>query len=276
MKKSRRFLDCAAVTLIAVSTTALAQGKLDSATLKTFGGSYFADCANRSGPRATVFADALVFIDGNKRIAGSNVQAAASFYGREPPPEYRVALLSEVPGGRQFIFVVNEDRFGYYINFDGEPKVLTAIGKPLLAQKFRRCDRAGESPRAAPEAAPAAARSYTLLEVSAAGLLQGPASKAAYYKALGPKAREQWLAKLDGPSPMNRKVVIGATEYVLASACKNHDCADYNTVLLYSAAQGVVYGKIYERGKTTFIGSPSPALARELDKLWRSEWRQGR
>jgi len=37
------------------------------------------------------------------------------------------------------------------------------------------------------------------------------------------------------------------TEYLLASACKDHDCADNNTVLLYSAAQGVVYGKVYRQ-----------------------------
>ena len=57
---------------------------------------------------------------------------------------------------------------------------------------------------------------------------------------------------------------VAGTEYVLASSCKNHDCGDNNTVLLYSAAQGVVYGKIFERGRSMLIGAPSPAVASAL------------
>jgi hypothetical protein len=60
---------------------------------------------------------------------------------------------------------------------------------------------------------------------------------------------------------------------VLLSACKNHDCADYNTVQLYSAAQDVVYGKVYQRGSSTLIGSPPPAVVPALEGLWKKEWR---
>ena len=42
------------------------------------------------------------------------------------------------------------------------------------------------------------------------------------------------------------------TEYLLASACKDHD---NNTVLLYSAAQGVVYGKANRQRRSTLIGA---------------------
>jgi hypothetical protein len=82
------------------------------------------------------------------------------------------------------------------------------------------------------------------------------------------------MATLDGPSPSNKKVKIGGTDYILASACKNHDCADNNTVLLYSAAQGVVYGKVMQRRRSTLIGAPPTAVASELDRLWAAEWRQ--
>ena len=57
------------------------------------------------------------------------------------------------------------------------------------------------------------------------------------------------------------------TEYLLASACKDHD---NNTVLLYSATQGVVYGKVYRQRRSILIG------ASELDRLWQAEWRQNR
>jgi hypothetical protein len=47
-------------------------------------------------------------------------------------------------------------------------------------------------------------------------------------------------------------------------------------VLLYSAAQAVVYGKVYRQRRSTLIGAPPPAVASELDRLWQAEWRQNR
>ena len=81
---------------------------------------------------------------------------------------------------------------------------------------------------------------------------------------------------MDGPASTTRKVQVGGTEYVLSAFCKNRDCADNSAVLLYSAPQGVVYGTIYEKGKSTLIGDPPPAVAAELPKLWKLEWRQQR
>ena len=113
-----------------------------------------------------------------------------------------------------------------------------------------------------------------MVELDAGGILLDPKAKSAYYKALGPLVREQWLARLDGPSPQNKKVKVAGGDYVLASSCKNHDCDQNNIVLLYSTTQAVVYAKIFQRGKTTLIGSPPPAVASELERLWQSEWRQ--
>jgi hypothetical protein len=61
---------------------------------------------------------------------------------------------------------------------------------------------------------------------------------------------------------------------VLASACKNHDCGENNAVLLYSAAQRLMYGKIFQHDKATLIGAPSAPVAAELDRLWLAGWRQ--
>ena len=116
-------------------------------------------------------------------------------------------------------------------------------------------------------------KGYSLDELSAAGLLYDPKARATYYKALGPLAKEPWLAKLDGPSPQNRRLKAAGADFFLVSACKNRDCENYSTVLLYSQAQDVVYGKVYQRGKSTLIGAPPPAVAAELEKLWKSEWR---
>jgi len=116
-------------------------------------------------------------------------------------------------------------------------------------------------------------KGYALDELSAAGLLYNEKAKATYYKALGPLSKETWLAKLDGPSPQNKRVKVAGADYFLLAACKNRDCEDNSTVLLYSGAQDVVYGTIHQRGKLTLIGAPPPAVATELERLWKSEWR---
>lgn len=104
--------------------------------------------------------------------------------------------------------------------------------------------------------------------------LKDPKFKELYVKALGAKAKTPWLAKMDGPAPTTRKVRVVGLEFVLAAFCKNHDCADNSAVLLYAAERGQLVGTVYEKGKTTVIGDPSPGLAIEINKLWKKEWRQ--
>lgn len=119
-------------------------------------------------------------------------------------------------------------------------------------------------------------KGYALHELTAAGLLYDPKVKATYYKALGPLSKEPWLANLDGPSSENKPVKVAGADYMLISTCENRNCDQNSVVLLWSGAQDVVYGKVYQRGKSTLIGSPPPAVAAELEKLWRAEHRRGR
>lgn len=100
-----------------------------------------------------------------------------------------------------------------------------------------------------------------------------PAFKAAYTKALGPKAKTPWLAKRDGPAPEDKFIQVAGERFAMNSFCKNHDCANNSAVLLYSPEHKAVYGTIYEKGRTTLIGNPPPAVATELAKLWKAEWR---
>ena len=116
-------------------------------------------------------------------------------------------------------------------------------------------------------------KGYALTELGASGLLYNARARDTYHKALGPLSKEPWLAKLDGPSPQNRAVKVAGTDYVLLAACKNRDCEQNSVVLLWSGAQDVVYGKAFQKGKSTLIGAPPPAVASELEKLWKSEWR---
>ena len=282
-----RLIYSAMLTLATASTSVWAQGTLDAKMMKNFGGTYMVDCSNNASPKATVFDNGLVFLHGDKRVAGSKVQLQSSFFGNNPPPNFMMALSSQAPGGELY-FLVYQDKTGPYLMVDGEPKVASVIGKPLTQQKFRRCDGSAKPMQtaAAPAAAPAAGaasagsgnsakifKGYALTELSAAGLLYNAKAKEIYYKALGPLVKEPWLAKLDGPSWEGQAMKVANADYVMLYTCKNHDCYDNNVVLLWSGVQNVVYGKVYQKGKSTLIGDPPPAVAAELEKLWKKHFR---
>jgi hypothetical protein len=103
--------------------------------------------------------------------------------------------------------------------------------------------------------------------------LKEPAFKSAYMKALGPKANTPWLAKRDGPAPADKFIEVAGHRYVMNAFCKNRDCGDNSAVILYSPERKLVYGTIYEKGKTTLIGDPPAPVSTELARLWKKEWR---
>lgn len=103
--------------------------------------------------------------------------------------------------------------------------------------------------------------------------LATPAFQSAYVKALGARARTRWLARRDGPAPLPSYQEVAGERYVMNSFCKSHGCADHNAVVLYSPDRQIVYGTIHEKGRTTLIGEPPPAVAEALAALWKKEWR---
>lgn len=65
---------------------------------------------------------------------------------------------------------------------------------------------------------------------------------------------------------------MAGERYVMNSFCRNHDCAEHSAVILFSPECKLVYGTVYENGKTSLIGDPPPSLASELAILeWRSQ-----
>lgn len=104
-------------------------------------------------------------------------------------------------------------------------------------------------------------------------LLKNPKFKSAYGAALGPRAQQRWLAQLSNSAPVRAVSVAGET-YQVATPCKPHDCADNNLMLLFAPDKGAVYGQLYEKGRITLIGAPDAALATELQKMWKKEFRQ--
>lgn len=267
------------LALLAIATpAAYAQEGLDPDTFETFGGTYMSDCANNAAPRVTLFKDAVVYLEGDKRIAGKNVMAAASFYGQDVPETYLTAILSDVDAaGNQLRLIVSQDAEGYYVTLDPDPAVLSKISAAMREKKFRRCDSAGTTKAAAPPV-PAATKapppgSPIGLGVTASGMLADRKFKTAYHKALGARVREPWLANLDGPSVETTMVKVAGAEYMLVVACKNHDCYDHSTVLLWSPAKKLVYGLVHQAGRNALLGAPTPAIATELRTLWKAQWR---
>jgi hypothetical protein len=116
-------------------------------------------------------------------------------------------------------------------------------------------------------------KGYALTQLTAAGLLYNAKAKETYYKALGPLVKEPWLANLDGPSSEGQAMKVAGDDYVMLYTCKNRDCYDHNVVLLWSGVQNVVYGKVNQKGKSTLIGNPPPAVAAELEKIWKKQFR---
>ncbi len=104
-------------------------------------------------------------------------------------------------------------------------------------------------------------------------LLRNPQFKAAYFSALGPKTKDKWLSTLANSGQVRAEKIAGDTWQVV-TPCKPHDCGDNNLLLLWAPAKGVVVGKLFEKGKTTLVGAPSPAMAVELERLWKAEFRR--
>jgi hypothetical protein len=258
----------ACAMLVAVASPASSQGKLDADTFKHYGGTFLSDCGNNASPRVTLFEDAIVFLQGNRRIAASNLQPAASWYGNSPPEGHLMTFLSATPDGKEIMFEVYENEAGRYVLLAGD-----AIDPSIaFKMKFFACDGAGKkATTAAVKPVPAPPPSED--QMDAAWMLTVPKFKAAYLKALGARAKTPWLAKLDGPNTQAKKVTVAGKEYLLFASCKAHECDENNLVLLWSAPRGIVYGMIHQEGKSVQIGGPPPAVAKELGAQWRAVWR---
>ena len=115
-----------------------AQAALDAELMKLYGGTYFSDCTYTRSPRVTVFEEGLVVVKGNRSMTSNNMQVAHAYYGKNAPPDYQVALLSDV-SGLALTGIVYRDAQGQYLMLDGDPKVRTSLGQTMLGFKFRLC-----------------------------------------------------------------------------------------------------------------------------------------
>lgn len=247
-------------------------------TVKRYGGVYATDCSDPSAPRLRAAADGLSVEVAHRRLTGKNVEISVSPFGNQlaPPGQEIVTLLSEVRGGHELSFWVHLDASGQYVELEADAAVTSALGKELVARRFRDCD-AARSQRVAAAAKADVDRAAAQATAEAHSKAGESRFSAAYLRALGPTAKsEEWLVTQVGRPTDATTVAIAGTRYQQLTGCKPHDCGDNNALVLFAPQTGVVYGKIMVRQVPRFIGAPPPNIADALERLWRTEWRQGR
>ncbi|APW37303.1 hypothetical protein RD110_08945 [Rhodoferax koreense] len=252
-----------------------AQERLKPDLLRQYGGVYSSACDKLEAPRLRVLPDALVVQHAGKRMTGRQPQSAYVYYGKTAPPQFRVGLMSRAPNGGALDFIVFVDRRGPYISVLGDKLVQAELGKTVTNPRYRRCEDPLTQPTArATPSVPAQDEPVS----DAEKMLLDPQFRAAHLRALGPLAKERWLARLEGPRPPTRQVRLEGVDYTLVAVCKPHDCADHNSVLLYgtniASEQVAVFGKVVQDGKSTLVGEPPPVVAAALDRIWATEWRR--
>lgn len=241
-----------------------AQAKLDAATDRRYGGVYSNACSDRSALSLKFYEDVMMVERAGRSVTANRVRMRNTHPSAAASPDFKAVIEGMVQGGDGLVFVLHHNADGLFAVIEGGPRSLAALGPGVQGQRLRHCDPNRNALPGAPQPRGPG---------SPVDLLGDARFKSAYTKALGPLAREPWLARMNGPAPELRKLTIGGVEYTLGAVCKPHDCGDNNMVVLYDPAQGTVAGLIQQSGRKTPFGNPPSALAGELDRLWAKEWR---
>jgi len=274
--RTKAWFALAGASLALASVPAAAEWNADA--VKTFGGSYAADCADAASLHLKVDAGGLTVEKKGRTISAPAPDPAFSYLGPSPPPTFQAALLAQARGGGEVVALVHRDAQGRFVELGLEPRTAASFGlRANESPRLRDCDtgRRGRDGAAAVAASQEAARDR--VAAAAASPLAEPEFKRLYRQALGSRVNVAWLAGMAGPGTPQKSLRIGDTEYVQMAFCKAHDCGDNNAVLLYARSAGKLYGLVFEGGRNrTLIGQPPPPVASQLDRLWRAEWRGGR
>ncbi len=245
--------------------TAWSQTHFKPDVVRKYGGIYATHCSHPDAPRLRVLRDALVVEQGDKRVVGRKVQTAATYPTANPPPSFKLALVSEVRPGSVLGFMVFEDKTGTTIRLQTGAALQAPLGKTLVNATYRRCD-------IAPAPSPTTHTTHNEPMSEAEKILLNPAFKATYLRVLGALASEAWLAKFNGPRPPARRVRVAGMDYLLLSVCKPHDCTGFNAALLYAEDRDRLFGRVYQQGRIGYLGEPPSDIADALDAFWTHQW----
>ena len=237
---------------------------LDPATDRQVAGVYSNACGDRSQVMIRLYGDVLDIERGTVAVKANQLQVSKAAPPGAAIADFKAVVRGDVKGGDGLVLVLSHNAKGLFARIDGGEKSLAPLGPGVIGQVLRHCD----PNRNALPGAPVEVR------LSPSDLLRDARFKAAYLQALGPLAKERWLARMEGPAPELRQVKVAGNDFALAATCKPHDCADHNMVLLWTPKPGVLHGLVFQQGRSTLIGNPPPEVAKELQRLWAAEWRQ--
>lgn len=237
-----------------------------------YGGRWSTACADAGAPTLQVRQDMLIAESGKRRVVGNAPLTAHSFFGNSKPPEnFDLALMGKVGKAGAMNFLVFREARGQSITLDADKPVAGQLGPELMKQRYWHCDGAARA--TTPPVEPPAAKLPPPPTGSPAALAQGPAMQKAWRAALGTRENDRWLVRREGPAPEPQWVTVDGTRYLLHAFCKPHDCFDNNAIALYDQGSGRIYGLVQRSGNNRLVGTPPAALAPQLDKLWREQWR---
>jgi len=247
-------------------------GGLPPEAMAIYGGRWSTNCANAAAPTLQVRQDMLIAESGKRRVTGNEPQTAHSFFGNRPPPAgFDVALMSSPGKSGAMTFLVYREARGQYIALDADKPVAGQLGPDMMKLRYWRCNGAVRA--VAPPVEPAV-KAPPPPTGSPAALARGPAMEKAWRAALGTRENDRWLVRREGPAPEPQWVTVEGTRYLLQAFCKPHDCYDNNAIALYDQGSGRLYGLVQRNGSNRFLGTPPAALAPQLERLWREQWRQ--
>lgn len=250
---------------LACTASGAAWGALSPAQDRQYGGVFSSACGNRAVPMLRLFGDVMDVVQADRTVNASRLRSSRTHPLGAGQPDFKEAITGNVRGGDTMTFVLFHNAQGLFAVVEAGPKTRAMLPAAALGSRIRHCDPNRNALPGAP--APMALPSPPQL-------LKDPAFRKPYLAALGPMAREPWLRELTGPAPESRQVSVAGTTYLMASVCKPHDCYDHNLVLLYDAPRGVVFGKLNQAQRGMLLGQPTPAVAAELERLWRGQFRR--
>jgi hypothetical protein len=248
----------------------VARAEMDHEALKFWGGTFLSECAKPSSPRIVVAAHSITFVDGDRKVVSTTATSAASWYGNSAPENHVMTFLGDMAEGDQLIVDVFQADGQTWAKVNGGGPVQKLLGKAAVGRRYLRCAPAPDAKPWAPSSMPDTATALP----GAADYAMDLAFAVPYKKALGKYGGEHWLQTLQGPSPESKRVTIAGTEYVVIAACKDHDCADNNTTLLWNPDKKTVFGKVRVLGKSALIGNPPKEVQKDLGDLWWRQWGQ--
>lgn len=258
----RRILAAAAaVVVLLLPAPGHSESLLDKESFASYGGTYLSDCGNLQSARVQVTERTITYIRGDLRLESSNLRIAPPIHGAQVPSHFRDAILSDTEAGQVRALLFRDDS-GEWLELRGDNPALGALADPATTIRFRRCSEADLA------AQPSGGATAT-----AAAMLEDPKFSAAYKKALGKGKRDAWITGLEGPATPVKSVTIDNVEYQVLGACMSGSCDSRNMLLLYSPKKNVVYGKLYQAGTSTRLGSPPAAVALQIESLWKAQWR---